>query len=159
MILLRIAGAVLLVLSGAVAAYVINASDSASLSQTEGFISFIRLCRVQIDCFSLPMGEILRGCKKKVLSDCGYQRSEPPSDISGFVSGCRVSDPKAYKLFSDFSSEFGRGYRNEQLKACDYYISMLEEHRKKLDVSLPVKRKRNSALCVCASLALAILLL
>ena len=159
MILFRIAGAVLLTLSGAIAAYVVNSVESASLSQTEGIIAFIRLCRVKIDCFSLPIGEILRGCGKKELSACGYTESFVPSDLEQLVAGCHISDAAARKLFSDFASEFGRGYRNEQLKACDYYLSMLEDHRKKLASSLPSKRKRNGAICVCASLALAILLL
>ena len=159
MILLRISGAVLLTLSGMVAAYVVNSAESASLSQTEGIIAFIRLCRVRIDCFSLPIGEILRGCGKKELSVCGYTGSIPPRDLSALVFGCRISDAAAHKLFSDFASEFGRGYRDEQLKACDYYLSMLEDHRQKLADSLPAKRKRNGAICVCASVALAILLL
>ena len=159
MILLRLAGAALLAVSGAVAASVINSADASALSQTEGFISFIRICRVQIDCFSLPISEILNGCGERELFECGYEKAEMPVDISDFVLNCRVSDPEAYSLFSTFISEFGRGYRDEQLKACDYYIAMLEERRKKLSSALPAKRKRNATLCVCASLALAILLL
>ena len=156
MILLRLAGAALLALSGAVAARVINSADMSSLRQTEGFISFIRICRVQIDCFSLPISEILQGCGKSELFACGYEKEGAPSDMSEFVCGCRVSDVDACELFFSFASEFGRGYRAEQLKACDYYISMLEERRKKLSAILPLKRKRNATLCICASLALAI---
>ena len=45
MIVLRLAGAVLLTLSGAFAARMINASISMALAQTEGIISFIRFFR------------------------------------------------------------------------------------------------------------------
>ena len=159
MIALRLAGAVLLTLSGAFGARMINASVSMSLAQTEGIISFIRFARVKIECFSLPVGEIIALCGEKALSKCGYEKKTPPKSLSELVGSLRVSDREAYKIFCDFASEFGRGYRQDQIKACDYYLALLEEHRKALLVSLPLKKKRNGALCVCASLALAILLL
>ena len=55
MIVLRIAGALLLTFSGAFAARLINAAASRSLLQTEGFISFIRFTKVQIDCLRAAM--------------------------------------------------------------------------------------------------------
>ena len=159
MIVLRLAGAILLAFSGAFAARSINASVSMALSQTEGIIAFIRFARVKIDCFSLPIGEIIALCGKKELSKCGYEKKTPPKNLSEIVGALRVSDREAYKIFCAFASEFGRGYRQDQLKACDYYLALLEEHRKSLLISLPSKKKRNGVLCVCASLALAILLL
>ena len=159
MIVLRLAGALLLAFSGAFAARMINASASMSLSQTEGFISFIRFARVQIDCFSLPIGEIIAICGKEMLLRCGYEKKEVPTSFGAFVDSINVSDKDSYKIFCAFASEFGRGYRAEQLRACDYYLALLEEHRKALLSALPSKKKRNGTVCVCASLALAILLL
>ncbi|MBE6550039.1 MAG: hypothetical protein E7670_06385 [Ruminococcaceae bacterium] len=159
MIVLRIAGALLLTFSGAFTAHMINASASMALAQTEGLISFIRFTRVQIDCFSLPISEIIALCSHKELLRCGYEKSEVPTSLGAFVDSISVSDKEAYKVFCAFASEFGRGYRMEQLRACDYYLTLLEEHRKTLLSSLPSKKKRNGAVCVCASLALAILLL
>ncbi len=159
MIALRLAGAVLLTFSGAFAARSINASISMSLAQTEGIISFIRFARVKIDCFSLPIGEIITLYGEKELLKCGYEKRISPKSLSELVGSLRVCDREAYKIFCAFASEFGRGYRQDQLKACDYYLALLEEHRKALLTSLPQKKKRNGALCVCASLALAILLL
>lgn len=159
MIALRLAGALLLTISGAFTARMINASASMSLSQTEGFISFIRLTRAQVDCFSLPIGEILALCQKDIFLRCGYEKSGAPTSLGEFADSIRVSDKEAHKIFCAFASEFGRGYREEQLRGCDYYLALLEEHRKTLFASLPSKKKRNGTVCVCASLALAILLL
>lgn len=159
MIALRLAGAVFLTVSGAMSAYLINAAASASLSQTEGFIAFVRFARVQVDCFSLPIGEILSSFEEKELLECGYDQKTKPKNLLEMSCSLRVYDSEAYKIFCTFASEFGRGYRTEQLRACDYYISLLEERRKTLLSSLPAKKKRNGAVCVCASLALAILLL
>ena len=159
MIVLRIAGALLLTFSGAFAARLINAAASRSLLQTEGFISFIRFTKVQIDCFSLPIGDIIALFGKGELLRCGYEKREEPTNLSAFVEAINVSDKEAYKIFCAFASEFGRGYRAEQMRACDYYLSLLEEHRKTLVLSLPSKKKRNGTVCVCAALALATLLL
>jgi hypothetical protein len=137
----------------------INASVSMALAQTEGIISFIRFAMVKIDCFSLPISDIIALCGEKELSKCGYEKKTPPKSLSELVGSLKVCDREAYKIFCAFASEFGRGYRQDQLKACDYYLALLEEHRKSLLISLPSKKKRNGALCVCASLALAILLL
>lgn len=159
MILLRLAGALTLVFSGVIAAHRINSFVSASLEQTEGMISLVRFIRVQVDCFALPIGEILALCGEKELFACGYRGSGTPKNLSVLVGNLKVSDNIAYKHFCSFASEFGRGYREEQLSECDYYLALLEEHKRSLVAALPAKKKRNSALCVTASLALAVLLL
>ena len=159
MIALRLAGALALTVSGVLVARSINASLNAALVQTEGIVSLIRFLRVQIDCFSMPIGEILSMCSIDELFMCGYKGSVMPKNLSVIVGNMRVSDSVAHKHFCAFASEFGRGYREEQLRACDYYLNLLDEHRREIVASLPSKKKRNSALCVSASLALAVLLL
>lgn len=159
MIALRLAGAFLLTFSGAFAARYINACASMQLLQTEGFISLVRFIRAQVDCFSLPIGQILAFCDADTLWRCGYEKKSAPKSILELAQGIRISDKEACEIFCSFASEFGRGYRREQLRACDYYLALLEERRKTLLASLPLKKKRNGAVCVCASLTLAILLL
>ena len=92
MIVLRLAGALLLTFSGAFVARMINAAASTALLQTEGFISFLRFTRVHIDCFSLPIGDIIAICEKDVLLRCGYEKREAPRSFDLFVDSIIVSD-------------------------------------------------------------------
>ena len=158
MIFIRLIGALLLALSGAAMSRAVNARETAALSQTEGFIAFIRGARVQIDCFAMPITQILAMCDRSVYKACGYTGAVP-SGLAEFARECRVCDKAAHEIFSGFASEFGRGYREEQLKACDYYSSLLEERRRMLSTVLPQKKKRNSTLLLSGALAAAILLI
>lgn len=156
---LKLAGALLLTLSGIMGARVLNSSASASLAQTEGLIAFIKWTRVQIDCFCHPISKILENASQELLLSCGFFGGERPKSLAEFTRRCSVKDKGSFEIFCAFSSEFGRGYRAEQLRACDYYTALLEERRQNMASKLPAQRKKNSSLCVCFALALAILLI
>ena len=113
---------------------------------------------MRIDCFSMPISEILSACDRRIYRDCGYF-GDIPACISDLANGCKIRDGEAYAVFFDFASEFGRGYREEQIRACDYYSALLEERRKILAHSLPQRKKRNSTLILSGALAAAVLLI
>lgn len=69
-----------------------------------------------------------------------------------------ISDSAVRGQFSRFCDDIGKGYREEQLALCDYYVAVLEDRRASIASQLPLRRKLNSALCVSGALALVILL-
>ena len=154
---IRLAGAFLLAFSGALCAYVINIRESSALAQTEGFIAFIRFVKGKIERFSMPLPQILAECSSDVYSACGYG-GDIPLCVSELLKGCRVCAGAAHKIFSQFSSEVGKGYRDEQIRVCDYYLSLLDDRRRTLSAALPNRKKRNSTLLLSGALAVAILL-
>ena len=157
MTILRIFGAVILSLSGIAAAYVLNSAAKKGLSQTEAFISFLRFLRSEIECFSMPVPRAITRCPSELREECGC--AAEVSDLRGFLQECTVFDSEAVSLMGRFCDDVGKGYRDEQLALCDYYISLLDEHRRTLAESLPSRRKRNSALCLAGALALVIVLI
>ncbi len=155
----RIAGVLVLACSGFAAAHELNRRSTAALKQTEGLMRLLRTVRGQIACFARPIPEILRACEPSVLAACGYTKQESPPDLFALLSHSTVYDAPSVGIVWHFAEEFGRGYREDEVRACDYALSLLEERRTSLCADLPIRKKRNTALCVCAALALALLLL
>lgn len=153
----RIAGATILVLSGAMGAWFMNSSASRALLQTESFIGFLRFARIQIECFAMPACEIIARCDRDLLLQCGFKDEMPPQGLEGLIERCEIKDKETKEILGGFLSSFGKGYRDEQLRECDYYTELLCERRRKMADELPRKKKLNSTLCVSWALALVIL--
>ncbi len=155
----RIAGALILAFSGFGAAFMINSRLLRSLKQTEAVIAFIRFIRSQVECFALPASDIISACDKELLRSCGFEGAVPPTELVTLIDSFGISDGETASLARGFAEGFGKGYREEQIKECDYYIELLRERRQAIAEALPAKRKVNSTLCVASALALIILLL
>ena len=155
----KLVGAGMLACSGIFMAYELNRHATAVLRQNEGMMALIRAIRGQIDCFARPISEILASCERQTLDACGYEDEEIPTDLLSLVERCRVYDAETRAIVLRFAGEFGRGYREDEVRACDYALALLEERRTAIAEALPDKKKRNTALAVCASLAVALLLL
>ncbi|MBO5416452.1 MAG: stage III sporulation protein AB [Clostridia bacterium] len=154
----RIAGALILSFSGFGAAFMINSRLSRTLRQTEGLIALLRFIRSQVECFALPAARIIAVCDDELLRSCGFEGGEPPSDFCALFESFSISDAEVAHLMRGFSASFGRCYREEQIKECDYYIDLLRDRRERLAETIPSKKKVNSTLCVSSAIALIILL-
>ena len=153
------AGAILVVLCGAAGAFVLNSGASSALKQTESFIGWIRFIKTQIECFSMPISEILRICPSDVSDGCGYTCSIAAENAADFIKKCRICDLETKRQLDRFCAGIGKGYREEQTAFCDYYIELLENRRKMLSDQLPTRKKLNSVLCLSSALAVVILLI
>lgn len=155
----KIAGALILALSGVVGALTMNSAASKKATQSEALIAFLRFVRSRIECFSLPASEIIARCDKSLLSECGYNGDIPPRDMGDLFEAMGIRDDESYRILQAFAEGFGNSYREEQLKECDYYIDLLCERSQKIGEELPKKKKLNSTLCISSALGVAILLL
>ena len=158
MIVYKIAGALILSLSGICCAVCLNRNVERRPREAAGWIALLRFCKVQVECFSLPMGEILARSDPEVLSACGYEGGLPPGSFEELLAASRLYDSEVERIARGFCEEFGRGYREEQMRGCEYYLSELEEHRRMLVGKLPAQKKMNTTLSVCAALAVVLLL-
>ncbi len=155
----RMAGALILACSGFGAALAINSKLSHAMKQTDALTVFLCFVRSQIECFSLPASEIISMFDKELLRGCGFCAEVVPSDMRSLIYGFEVDDAEARSIIRRFADSFGQGYREEQIKECDYYIELLRERRQALAQTLPAKKKVNCTLCISSALALIILLL
>ena len=159
MLVFRTVGACMLALCGVLSAVNLNARASASLSQIEAWIRLLHLVKTQIECFSVPMPEILKRLDVSLLRSCGYSGKTPPRSLGELVGGCDIRDAECMSVMDSFAGEFGGGYRDEQVKRCDYFIALLDRRRDAVSAQLPSKKKLNATLCVTGALAIVILFL
>lgn len=137
----------------------LNCRDRAALDQVEALLELMKFTKIQIDCFSMSAPQIFSRYERENLFLCGYEVGEPPKSFEEFLSVVKIKNREAERIFSDFSKGFGMGYREEQLKECEYHIGLLEELKQRLRDELKDKQKLNTTLCVSGALAVIILLI
>ena len=127
------------------------------LDTTDGFIALIFYIKGQIDCYSRPRSDILSTLPPEIFHACNCPRGT--CTLEEMVEASRIYlDEEPLRLVASFSSEFGSTFRDEQLRRCDYYISALSEERRRVFGSVQSKSRAGSALWICASVGIIILL-
>lgn len=150
-------GALLLLLCGALAGGGTLAYERRRCRQGEAFLSLMRHIRAQIDCFSTPLQGILANCDPAVWRDCGV--SEPPRGLAELLRDAPLCMPdEACRLLFDAAARLGAGYREEQLRCCDYFLERLTPICDKMRRELP-KRERLALLLPITAAAILVLLL
>ena len=156
---LKIIGSLLLVGSSVGIALYLNRAEEYKLSYADGWIAMIRYVKAQVECYSLPAEDILLNCDKDLFRRCGYISDPPPDSLEMLSEAANKGDADIGNTVRAFFSEFGRCYREEQVKRCTYCLSVLEGRRGELKEQLPVKKRMNLTLFISGSLILAIIFL
>lgn len=165
MILYKIIGSTSIFLSAMIFSIQSQQFEKAKIKQAEAFITLIKFIKKQIDCFCLPIYEIISKADHTVLKNCGFKyfdiKNMPlDSSFEWILNNCGFYiDSEAIELIKKFSSELGKSYREDQLKSCNYYASELIEYKNRLISDLPQKRKLRTALCICSSLSFILLMI
>ncbi len=153
----KLIGALLMLVTGVVVARGQIAHEKKKLWVLEGWIGLLLYTRAQIDCYLMPLEEILENADKGLLRAAG----------AGCVGGSQKElldaalpylEDESARLLTSLVRELGNGYREEQLRRCDYYLAALEKERERLAAALPARLKLCAAMSVCAAAFLAILL-
>ena len=166
----KMIGSMVLVLASGYVALSVRRFEYRRLRVLDGYISLIYYIKGQIDCYAMPLSEILARVDPGILADClGLDRTpaypfrtenlggEPP--LPAMVQESRLYlQPESERLLSSFAGELGSVYRAEQVARCDYYIGALTEERRKLYDTMPARLRTCSTLCLCCAIGAAVLL-
>lgn len=160
MLLFKAIGALLLTAVGAYGAILLNRGAEKTIDRLEAWIALLRLAKNQIDCFSLPLSEILLRCEPSLLSRLGWEEESAPEDFAALGAELPLSElsEEGERVARFFCEEIGKGYRNEQLRTCDYSIGLFCAERDRLLAELPKRRQRNVTLCMAAALGAVVVL-
>ncbi len=153
----KLVGALSVGISGIMAAKALRMGASARLSEVEGILELLRFIRSQIDCFAKPLPRILSEISTNTYARCGYFGDTAPTELSELFGSCDISDSQTREIFEGLCSELGRGYLREQLRCCDYYLSLLEQKKEALMSSLPSRMRAQGAVCIASALGLIII--
>ena len=155
--LIKWMGLLLLFSCGAATGVTLMRYERRRYLQAEGFLALLRTVRLDIDCFSMPVDRILRQCDPGLLMACGVQH--PTADMASLLRQARLYLPEEFcRLLWDFSAQLGTGYRDDQLRCCDYYLTRLIPFCDRMRAELP-KREKMALFLPAAVAALLVLML
>jgi hypothetical protein len=155
--MLKFLGVLLILSVGIFAAFVSVEYEKKRLSVVDGWIDLILYIRGQIDCYLTPIGDILSGGDRALFEAC--MSPSNAADLPAILGASEIYlDGDARRTLESFVREIGTGYREEQLKRCDFFISSLRSQRERIAAALPMRVRLCATLCVCIALATAILL-
>ena len=159
MLAYKLMGAALIALSGGLCAYRLNKRASDVYCRTAALCRLLTYVKNEIECFALPISQILSRADRELLLACGHVGKNAPQSLSELCGSIRWADRETRELMERFCSEFGRCYKDEQVQRCAYFLSELDERKRALEKELPSRKKLNSTLCLSGSLALLIFFL
>lgn len=155
--ILKIVGSIAVAISSVLIAVSHRRFLDKRLRTLDGFISLIMYIKGQVDCYSLPLCEILVSIPPEILCNCNCPEGVESLDELVSESKIYLGD-ESLRLLEAFCIEFGSVFRAEQLRRCDFYIESLVEVRKTLADDVIKSGRVGSALSICSSLGLLILL-
>lgn len=156
-------GAGILLLMGGYASVTMNRMEQKRLEVLDSFISLLRYIKGQINCYAMPVSDILATADPMLLAACtGESRQDAslvPASLPAMIKDAHLYlEPESERLLYNFSAELGHTYRGEQVTRCEDYISALGEERRRLADITPARLRMNSMLSFCAAFGMAILL-
>ena len=155
--MLKFLGALLILSVGIFAAFVSVQYEKKRLSVVDGWIDLILYIRGQIDCYLMPIGDILSNGDRALLEAC--MSPSNAADLPAILASCDIYlDGDAKHTLESFVRDIGTGYREEQLKRCDYFITSLRAQRERIAAALPLRMRLCATLCICIALITTILL-
>lgn len=159
----RIAGIAAVALAALIFSREFSAYQKRRMGETEGFLSLLTFMRGEINCHLRPVSEWCRDFRDPALERVGFLPALREScDLSGAYSACErqlsVTDAER-KLLSAFTSSFGHGYREDELKLVDYYCAEMGRAAARCRRDVPRYNRLVRTLCASAAVAAVILLL
>ena len=155
----KLLGIVFVAVGGGAICYILYKREYTALCRAEAWERLISFIGSQVECFALPIKQILSRVDGELLRDCGFRGASSPQDLRALIRGSVIEDRETRTLAEHFCGEFGRGYVDEQTARCKYFAGALGDRKKKLRADLPAKKKLYSTLCISASLAALIIFL
>ena len=167
--LYKIIGTIFLMLTGGYVSLSISRFERRRLEVLDAYISLIYYIKGQIDCYAMPLGDILACADPTLIAAClgvdiRGRGQIPPEKMAAvplpeLLQESRLYlDPESERLLTTFTGELGTVHRAEQVARCDYYIEALTRERNKLADALPARLRTSGTLAVCCAIAMSLLL-
>ncbi len=165
-------GCLVLLLAGGYVSVEVTRFERRCLEVLDGYLALIYYIKGQIECYALPIRDILARADPTVIATClGLEAGtdmralipallasgEPP--LPRMVKDSRLYlDSEVERLLSAFAGELGHTFRADQVTRCDHYITALDEERRRLAESMPGRLRVGTTLCLSVAIGAAILL-
>jgi len=147
MLIIKISGIIILLFAGITITSEIKKNNYARLVRIEALIELMRDVQLKIDCYALPIPEILARCESRILVDCGISEGQC-SSLKELYEKCavRAESPEG-KVLREFCCNIGEGYRETEVKLCEKYIAEMNLLKTDYRSKLPKLNKASAVLC------------
>ena len=157
MLAFKLAGALLVLASGIGFAIGAARYERTRLQVHDALISLIFFIKGRIDCYAMPAEQILLEMDKGILADCRCPGQVDSIDaLLPYVKP--YLDPETYRVLQAFGQGLGGGFRDEQIKRCDYYMELLRQKRMQLEDGLHIRARTNGLIWILCAVGAVILL-
>lgn len=165
-------GSLFLLMAGGYLSVSVSRYQRRRLFVLDAYLSLIYHIKGQIDCYAMPLRDILAAVDPGLLAAClgsddprtalelvPNLLATPESPLPLLVRESRLYlEPETERLLTAFALELGATHRIDQVARCDHYITVLGEERHRLLETLPTRIRVGSTLCLCAAAGAAVLL-
>jgi len=157
MTILKLFGVILILGAGASAVSFSVRFEKRKIAVLAGWIDLIRYIRAQVDCYPLPLPQILERADHALFESCFCRHPTP--DLTTIYHASQIYlDAEAKRLLSSFVREFHYETRAELLRRSDYYAGELGRLREKRMEEFTAKSRVIFAVCMGAAILISILL-
>ena len=144
--ILKLIGGMLLLAACFGVSHYFSVIEKKRMERVRDLIHLIRYIKDKVDCYSMPIDKIFDACGGDILLKLGIE--EKVRDLSELFGKLEnTCDSKSEKILYELAGNFGKGYREHQMRLCDIAVSALERHLGVLESTYPMRKKRLSTLC------------
>ena len=159
---MRIIGSLLILFSSlAIAGKLVSDAEKAKM-RASALRALLEHIKNMIECYSMPIGQILIRIEPSLLRECGYCEKEAPHDLRCFAKKIEKNDgadAETLGIFEAFAKDFGKGYREDELLRCGLFLEKMRAREQKLCKEYAKKKKVILTVSICSALALIVLLI
>ena len=156
---LKLMGAAVIFLSAAILHRTFCGRQKAVTAQIGGFLCLFRAIRRGIADHRAPLGDIFSRLDSGTLAACQGGDGVRIRDLSELNERCSFLSDGLSRLMTEACGELGRGYHEEQLAACDRYLSALESLHRESEKKEKETSQLIGTLIFTAAAALVVLLI
>ena len=156
MIPLKLMGGGMIIVVGIAAAILGVRREKRRLTILDGWIDLISYIRNQIDLYLTPLDEILQ--KADPTEHFSIKRDQAVTLQSLYNATAWWLGAEEKRLIGEFVREIGDGYREDQIRKCNYFLDSLRVLRADRAAELLPRIRVMLAIGLCASLGATILL-
>ncbi len=156
---IQIAGTAILLLSAVSYSYILIKNERKKLAQTEDFCRLILYIKNNIDAFMTPIGEILLSFSDYGDSFADFMELAKTHGLSHASAHCTLAiEKESLRILEEFSAKIGCGYKDEELRLCQYSYNQMTELLKKERDEIGKKTKMYKTLPIMSAVSILLML-
>ena len=158
--ILRLCGSFLLLLASSIVSMMLSRVGKRRLLSLQEVINLLKYIRNNISSFKTPLDGIFNNYRSDLFDSVGFSDAMKSEGLCAAFSRSYLDIPSEVEThLIEFSCSLGTGYADDEIKRCDYYVSVIQEIAEKERTRVEKSRELYRFLPTLAALSVIIILL